>query len=439
MTKMNSLIKCTSCIIIALALVFTGAGLTKSKEGILPSLEILNKASAASDTAYAYYVSNSVLYRVKNDGTGNQKLLNNFYGVNLKVAGNYLYYMYDEKSSTFLSLPLDGSAAMPTRFIDARIVYYDTDGTNIYYMNDEGEIYRSPANANAKEAKLVADMADTNYPSFSIINGKIYYNALKNGRTSWVASKAADGSGQVQWIASGAFPDSWYVHKDNTNVYMMVNSKPEEKYSTNSMLLYSIPQKSGAAKALNSKAPLDVNAVYSGMWTNNYFVYNKDVKYGSGEWDYSKAKGYAIDLKGKSIQLHTRGIIEIADCGTNKLAFVDSDYKGFVGTISAGKVSKKDLNIKNAGYARDLKSGSEIGPTAFFAQGGGYILQPDLSLKKVVGEEWQECMYDDAVDGLFYINAGDNLRLYYLGADGSTNIKLSDEKKVTGIVLISKY
>lgn len=421
-------------------MVLTGVGITTREEGA-PTVGVVNNALAASDTAYCYYVSNSNLYRVKNDGTGNQKLVSNFYGVNLKVAGNYIYYMYDEKSSTSLSLPKDGSANMPTRFIDDSILYYETDGTNIYYMNDEGEIFRSPANAKANEAKLIADMADTEFPSFSIINGRIYYNGLKNGRKTWVASKAADGSGQVQWIAEGAIPGNQYIHTDSKNITFAVDTKPYDTISTDCVIFYSIPLKGGAAKAINAKSPLDVNAVFTGMWTNNYYIYNKGVEWieEEEEWDYSNAKGYAFDLTGKSIQLHTKGIVEVVDCGTNKLAFVDSDYNGFVTTIASGKATKKALNIKDAWYVRDLKSGIEIGATVFFADTGCYILQSDNSLKKIMGEEWQRCKYDDAVDGLFYVNAGDNMRLYYIGADGKTNIKLSDEKKVTRIVLISKY
>lgn len=439
MTKNRAIFKFTACIAVALTLVFTGAGITKS-EGTAPSAGIINKVSAASDSAYVYYVSNSVLYRVKSDGTGYQQLLNNFFGYDMKVAGDNLYYMYDEKSTTFMCYPMDGSKKIPYRFIDARIVYFNTDGKNVYYMNDEGEIYVSPANSNAKEAKLVTDMADTNFPVFSVVDGKVYYNALKSGRTTWVAAKAADGSGQVQYITAGAFEGTRFMHRDGANIYMMINTKPTEtNYSTKCMVLASIPVKGGASKVLNAKAPLDFNAVYSGLWTKNYFVYNNGVLAGSEDWNYSKAKAYAIDMKGKAIELHNKGIVEITDFEGGKLAFVDSDYKGFVSAITAGKATKKPVSIKDAWYIRNLGINGGSGATAIFAETGVYILQSNLTLKNVAGPEWELCRPSDDVGGLFYVNAGDNNRLYYLGSDGISNKKLSDEKKVTKIVLISKY
>jgi len=433
MGNIKSLSKRLACAIITLSLVFTGMGFSRAETAASTG------GSTTLSGAYVYYVSNGALYRAKSDGTSNQKLLSSFEGVKLKPAGNYLYYMYDEKSTTFLSLPLDGSKKIATRFIDDEILYYDTDGTNIYYMNDKGEIYVSPANPKSNEAKLVTDMADTNYPRFSIINGKVYYNALKSGRTTWVAAKAADGSGQVQWVTAGALLDPWFIHKDASNIYMMVNTKPTEtRYSTKCMVLTSIPINGESPKVLNAKAPLDYNAVYSGQWTNSYFIYNDKVTVSNGKYNYAKAQAFAIDMKGKSIKLHTKGIVEIADFGAGKLAFVDSDYKAYVSTIASGKAAAKVVSIKDAWYIRNLASTGKTGATVLFTGSGVYTLQPDLSLKKLVGIEWDLCMYDDNVDGLFYVNAGDNSRLYYLGSDGKTNIKISDEK-VKDITLISNY
>jgi hypothetical protein len=433
MGNIKELSKRLTCAIVTLALVLTGMGFTK-----IEAAAASGNGTALSG-AYVYYVSNGALFRAKSDGTSNQKLLSSFEGVNLKPAGNYLYYMYDEKSTTFLSLPLDGSKKMATRFIDDDILYYDTDGTNIYYMNDKGEIYVSPANAKSDQAKLVTDMADTNYPRFSIVNGKVYYNALKSGRNTWVAAKAADGSGQVQWVTAGAFLEPWFTHKDASNIYMMVNTKPTEtRYSTKCMVLACVPMNGGSPKVLNAKTPLDYNAVYSGQWTNDYFIYNDKIAVKNGKYDYSKANAFAIDMKGKSIKLHTKGIVEIADFGAGKLAFVDSDSKAYVSTIASGKATSKAVSIKDAWYIRNLASTGKTGATVLFTKSGVYTLQANLSLKKLIGIEWDLCMYDDSVDGLFYVNAGDNSRLYYLGSDGATNIKVSDEK-VKDISLISNY
>ncbi|MGG4396568.1 hypothetical protein ABEX25_19875 [Paenibacillus thiaminolyticus] len=46
-------------------------------------------------------------------------------------------------------------------------------------------------------------------------------------------------------------------------------------------------------------------------------------------------------------------------------------------------------------------------------------------------------MYADDVAGFFYVNCGDNGRLYRMYDDGKTNVKLTDEE-VDSIVLIDK-
>ncbi len=439
MLKINSLKKKVVFLALVFTLVFNGVGPALKNNMLTIEANNANIAMAATKTAYVYYVSNGSLYRAMNDGTGGQMLINSFEGVNLKPAGNFLYYMYDEKSTTFLSFPLDGSKKTPTRFINDDILYYDTDGTNIYYMNSKGEIYVSPASERSDQAKLVTDMADTNYPRFSIINGTVYYNALKSGRTTWVASKAADGSGNIKWIAAGAFINPWFIHKNASNIYMMINTKPTEtQYSTKCMVVAKISMNGTSAKVLNAKKPIDANAVYSGQWTNGYYIYNDNISFSGNDYNYAKAKACAINLKGKVIQLHTKGIREITDFGNGKLAYVDSDYKAYVSTVKSGKVTKKAVSVKDAWYIRNLASTGEIGATVLFTESGVYTLKSDLSLKKLVGVEWDLCKYNDTVDGLFYVNAGDNSRLYYLGSDGKTNIKIADEK-VKNIPLISNY
>ncbi|MNP52657.1 hypothetical protein D3C76_1470660 [compost metagenome] len=63
-------------------------------------------------------------------------------------------------------------------------------------------------------------------------------------------------------------------------------------------------------------------------------------------------------------------------------------------------------------------------------------MNSDLSTKKMVGVEWDLCRFEDGIDGVFYVNAGDNGRLYRMNGDG-TSVKLADEK-VSRIVLITK-
>ncbi|MCY6369343.1 DUF5050 domain-containing protein [Clostridium ganghwense] len=436
MKKITSMLRQTFCTLLSCLFVFTGVMVAQA--ALSPA--VVAKAATASDNAYVYYVSNGSLYRVMSDGTKEQRLVNSFQGVQLTPAGNYLYYMYDERSTTLLRIPMDGSAVLPSRF-QSDVVHFVVDGDFIYYMNDKGAIYRASVNAKkASEAKLITDMADTKHPGFVVIEGRVYYNALKSGRTTWVASKAANGSGQVQWIASGAIPNPWFTRTDKTSIYMMINTKPEEtRYSLNCMVLYSIPKKGGAAKALNLKTPLNANSVYSGWWTNGYFLFNNGISLDlNGEYDYTTSKGCIMDMKGNMIQIHDTGIYEIANIAPNKLVFVDAYGNAFVSTLNNNKiVNKKQLSINYAGYVRNLMTDGKVGATMLFAQSGAYMLQPDLSLKKMVGIEWDLCMYKDNVPGFFYVNAGDNGRLYHMNNDGKTSTKLSD-KKVKRIVLISK-
>lgn len=432
MVNISKLVKRTLCTVLTCMLISGGSTFVKAAE----------TNTAKSGESYVYYVSNSILYRTMSDGTKNQKLLKNFQGVKLTPAGNYLYYMYDDKSTTLLRIPMDGSANIASRF-QSDVVYFVADGDFLYYMNDKGAIYRAPANAkNASEAKLITDMADVNNCRFSIIDGKVYYNGLKSGRTTWVASKAIDGSGEVKWITEGAIPDPWFIHTEKDSIDMIVNTKPQEtKYSLNCMVLNSISKKDGTVKAVNATAPLDTNATYSGLWAKDFFMYNKDIKLdpkNDDEYDYAKSKGCIIDMKGNNIQLHDTGIQEIANLDSEKVVFVDGLGKAFVATVKDNKaVDKKALAIENAGYVRNLITDGKIRATMLFAESGAYMLQSDLSLKKMVGVEWDLCTYKDDVNGFFYVNAGDNGRLYRMNDDGKTNTKLCDEK-VDRIVLISK-
>ena len=429
MRKINFIFKKVACTIITLALVFT-------------SMNFTNVDAATTSTTYVYYISDDSLFRVASNGANEQLILSDFSGDDLTPVGNYLYYTSDEEE--FMRIAMDGSEEEPSYFTDEEILYYETDGTYIYYLNSDGEIYRSLANADSTEAKLVIDMVDTSCPEFFIVNGQIYYNALKNGKTTWAASKAVSGSGNVRWIAAGAFPGPWYMSKDSVNIYTMIDTNPHNTLSTNCMVLYTIPIKGGAPKAINGKAPIDANAVFSGKWANGYYLYNKDIKYDSDEeeYDYKTGKGYVIDTKGKIIQIHTKGVIEIANLGTDKLVFIDSDHKAYVCTIKAGKATnKKAISIKDASWVYNLNKGGKIALPLICANSTGdtYILKSDLTLQKLAGVDNKGCIYVDNNEGLFYTNTKDNGKLYYMSSDGKTTKKLSNQEDVFDILLLSKY
>ncbi|AWB43803.1 DUF5050 domain-containing protein [Paenibacillus sp. CAA11] len=410
--------------------------------GVVVAGPTAKAAASPSTDAYVYYVSDGDLYRVRMDGTSAQKIRDNFFGVELKPAGDYLFQLFDEKSTTLLKLSMVDSKAKAADFSgDKRILHYVTEGNFVYCMDDKGGIYRVPAEAKkVVEGTLIADMADTKHPGFTVLGGKVYYNALKNGRTTWVASKSADGSGAVQWIASGALQSPYYIHKENNTLYLMVDTKPTEtEYSLNSMVLYTMPVTGGTAKALNPKAPLDANAVLSGSWAGDYYLFNKGIRVGSdSDFDYTKGKGFLLDKAGKIIQLNQTGVYEIAALGGNRFAYVDAKGKAYVSTLASGKIANtKAIALNNVGYVRNLISDGKVRSTVLFAESGAYVLNSDLSLTKMVGVEWDLCVYKEDVAGVFYVNAGDNGRLYWMSEDGKTTKKLTDEK-VSRIVLISK-
>ncbi|NGZ77583.1 DUF5050 domain-containing protein [Saccharibacillus alkalitolerans] len=400
--------------------------------------------AAAAQKADIYYVSNGDLYRVNTEGGASQRLRRNFDGIELKPAGGYMYYMYDENSTTLLRLSLTDSGAKAADFGKSkRIVHFDTAGDTVYAMDDYGVLYATPADAaQLTDGVKLTDMADPKFPAFKIVGDRIYFNALKDGRTTWVASKKTDGSGSVQWVAKGTLDNAYYAHTDSSRLYLMVNTNPKEtRYSTDCMVLYSLPKKGGAAKALNAKSPLDANAVNSGGWANGYYVFNKGIRPGSdGRSDYSTGVGYVISgTTGKTTKLHGTGVYEIANVGSSSLAFNDAKGSAYVATLANGKVTKtKKLSLSGVGYVRNLTNQGAVRSTVLFAGSGAYVLDPaKLTLKKMVGVEWDLCQYEDDVAGIFYVNAADGGRLYRMNETGTKGVKLTDEK-VSRIVLIAK-
>lgn len=222
----------------------------------------------------------------------------------------------------------------------------------------------------------------------------------------------------------------------------MINTKPEEtQFSVDCMVLYTVPKKGGTAKAVNAKAALDTNSVYSGSWAgNDSYLFNKGIRLGSdGDFNYANSTAQLIKKDGKTLQLNKTGIFEIAEISANKYAYVDSKGKAYVSTVANNKVaSTKALPLSDVGYVRNMIKDGKVQSTVLFAQSGAYVLNPkDLTLKKMVGVEWDLCQYEENIDGIFFINAGDNSRLYMMTVDGKKATKLADEK-ISRIVLITK-
>lgn len=396
-------------------------------------------SAAASAKAYVYYISNEVLYRVTSDGSETQKIAENFDGSGLVTSGKYLYFYYDNAAG-LQRLSLTDPDALITSFGgDRNIAYYLIDGDYLYFMDDTGSIYRTSANAeDDSQLTLVADNANVKFQCFDVLNGRIYYNALKDNTSNWVASKPNDGNGSIQWIASGAIRDGRFIHPYGANLNLMIDTIPNEtEYSLSSMVLYTLPLSGGAPKAANAKSPLDLNAVYAGTWSNNYFLYNKGIKLDAqGENMFSTGKGFLIDKNGKILQLSQTGVLSMGEISNTKLAYVDSKGKAYISTIANGKITgTKALPLSNVVNVKTVKNGTAV-TTVFFTKTDAYVLKADSTLTKMAGVESDYSVITDDILGMYYINGADNDSLYRYSNDGKTKTKLS-AGPVTFIGLVS--
>lgn len=423
MKKIQRLTKRLGCILLAGVLISSALGVGK----LTP-----HASAAAVDNGYVYYSSeDEALYRVPTAGGSAQMISEYFEGSYLDATSKYLYFFDNEDTSKLQRLSLTEPGALISNFAgDKDILYYQIEGDFLYFMDDNGVIYRSLADAaDDSQIKQIANNADTEFPGFSVESGRIFYNVFKNGSNTWAASKSRDGSGNVQYIAQGAIISSTYIHSSPTGISIMVDTKPAETYySLNSMVLYTLPVSGGNPKAANAKSPLDMNATYSGFWSNDYYIYNKGVTVDDEDnFVYSKSKGFAIDKNGKSFQLSQSGIVSLADMGGNKLAYVGSNGKGYISTIANGKVtSTKTLALSNVTDVYNLKNGTAAGQIVFFASDKAYAVKADLSLSKLNGVTWDNSVIYNDVSGIYYYNAEDNESLYKMSADGKTKLKLSD-------------
>lgn len=437
MNKLHLFTKKNVCFLFIFTLLFTSFDTVTA-----PKAE-----AAVTASGYVYYTSDNDLFRIKTDGTGAALIMEDFDvpSTALNRGGKYLYYLSYNGSTTLLRLPIDGTATEDEIFYNDVLHYSIVNGT-LYYMTSAGKIYSVSANAAAvSEAKQIADKADTDFEEFKIIDGKIYYNTVRNGRSTWVASKAVTGAGQVQYIAAGAIEQDHHIQTTANSVNIIVNTKPEEQfYSLDCIVLYSVPKKGGAAKALNLNAPIDANAAYSGRWaTNTYYLFNKDIRLDSeGHFNYNTGKGYLLNTSGKTFSLHSTGVYGVANVGTDKIAFIDSANKGYVATIKNNKViSKKNLNISKLYSVYNIMSGGKIASTIFFGDNASYLLKSDLSVQKIPGLNGDFMRINDDIDGIYYINddskdAGYG-QLFHLSSDGKTATMLS-EQTISRVLLVAK-
>ncbi|RXZ83455.1 DUF5050 domain-containing protein [Paenibacillaceae bacterium] len=400
-------------------------------------------AQAVNSAATVYYLSDGDLFRVKNDGTPSELLISDYEGAQLKQAGDALYYYASDDSMTLLRFPLKGSAAEPSNFSgNKRIVSFETAGKFVYFVDDTGKLYRAASTSQrASEATLIADKIDLDYASFSVIEGRVYFNAIRNGRATWVGSRSAVGKGAIEWIAAGALESEHLTSLDGKNVHLIINTDPEERvYSTDCMVMYTVPAKGGKAKAVNAKSPLDANAVYSGLWAGpDSYVYNQGIKLDvDGEYNYKLGKGMIINKDGRSFAISQNAIYEIAMIAKNKYAIVDGSDKAFVNTISNYKVaSSKRISLFDVYYTHNVAKDDKQSHTVIFARQGIYTVNADASLKNLVGDEWATYMTADGLDAIFYTDASKDRTLHQVSPGNKKVVKLADEY-VTSILLITK-
>lgn len=387
-----------------------------------------NAAQAASlNQSTVYYESDGVLYKVSGDGSNTTEVLLDFQGVDLVAAGSHLYYTSSETSTTLLRVPNDGSRDTAETFA-SDVLRYDTDNGFIYYMDAKGSIYRASGDGERTSVKKIADKADTDFPLLAVIKGRVYYNALVNGNT-WIVSKATNGSGTVQRIAEGAVESTYFMNPAKNKLQLMVNTNPYETYySTNAVVMYNVNYSTGKASAVNPKAKLDVNAVYSGGWSSSFYVYNKGISLDSNkDYNYATGKAFALTTSGKTFQLHSKSIREISALGTDKAVIIDAGKKAYAKTVSGSKVTKTtNLNLSNVNYVGDQLTNGTAKLAYISGDKGLYAVSSALKVTKLVGDEWDTFHFRDDVPGIFYINAKDLYRLYHIQANGSGNKVLSE-------------
>lgn len=407
-------------------------------------------AYAATGTAWVYYLkygaNASEIWRVKSDGstTTPEKVSTNFdpskdYEDYIRAAGDYFFYL-KEGGSLFRIPNKIPQKNQQSRIIvdnDNKIINYVLEGNTGYYLTEQGKIISFSVNATTTaelkaSKKEFANMVDINNPAMFVLNGHLYFNTLKDGRTLTVSSKALTGATPINYVATGVIDYPSLAKVIDGSVYMMVDTNPaESEYSTPCMVLFKSPVAGGVGVAVNAKAPIDANAVYYGQWLDRYFLIND----GLDEEGNGTAK--LVSLNGAISTLHEKPVVEAVNSPVkNTYIFVDGS-KTYSVKVVDGKVSDKiDLKINETYYARNLQTNDKIRRSMVFSNDGSFTLDATLKPTKLIGVEWDMCLYRDGIEGIFYINAGDEGKLYIAKEDGSGALKLTNDKVLQILAII---
>lgn len=423
---------------------------------------VLSSSVYAADNVYeVYYRTGDHIYKTRTDGKGGEvPVVRNVYSTRrMKAIGKYLVGFAFKGNSQFVRLDLETgkyqvASSVPSmeKFeVNGHEVFFSTPG----YSGKNGYIYRyniedEPILLNNKPSTVIetANMLDKNYLDFMIADGYLYYNALKDGRETWVARKKIDGSGSVTWICKGAIESHQQTAQTTESFYFVVNTKPtEQQYSTKSVVIYKVNRKTGKGQALNANKPIDVNASYTGNWAGDIFYYSNGAKvlefgeYSDKQYmyDMSQATGEGISMSGRAFTISKNfGIYEMEKIEDAKYAFADGAFNVYTCNIQSGKISNlKKTAAEGIYYLWNIKSQGKRQSTLIAGSNGTYVLNDNASIKKLTGVEWQTFYLVDDMDGYLYANAGDEEKLYYLSGDTKTNRCLT-QSTINGLLYVKK-
>ena len=419
-------------------------------------LGLFAPSALAADSIYRiYYTESDKLYRSRNDGKGEAELLatNTNPGRRCIRSGNFLVGL--SSSGSLLRSDLSKAPHAQCDTLDSSTGAFDVRDGYIYYTKrapDNSSAYRlyrmkadtdasksGYANSNKYHAyeKELASNLDNGFLQFKILDGYIYYTAKKDGRELWIARKKQDGSGSVKWICAGSLESQVLITTTPENLYILVNTNPkEDQYSTECMVAYQVNRKSGKAKALNAKNPVDYNASGYGGWAGQVYYYNTGIEMVRAESSFDEfpsyvdAKGYGISMSGRRFVIDEKGVIAMVKTTGDTYVYSNREGKVYACTIKSGKVSNKRQikGVSNIQHIRNMKKNGKRATTLMAGQSGTYLLNDNLKVTKLTGVNWDIVYLFDDIDGILYSNAGDEGRLYWMSADGKTNRRISNVK-----------
>lgn len=397
---------------------------------VSPPVKTSSVTSSSFSVHSIYYYDEGALYRIQTDGSLPVKINDESISFSYTLVGDYLYFFRRDGGLKELKIQpmrqkLRDPYTKPEKFGDKKIRRLTSSGNLIYFMEEDGKIYKAPADvSNRSEAKPVTDLADPELPMFMVVHDRIYFNTVRDGY-SWVASLPADGQGDIQWIAEGALLDPRLHHTYKNNLYMMIYSPQyEDNDEKDSMIMYSLPVSGGTVRAVNSANPLDFDEVSNGTWVGDSFLFNRGVI----NDDFSSAKALLLQKSGNVVQLSQQGIYNAVQLDEKRIVYWDSKNHAYVAELGNKKIAKTTkLPVENISSLGNTTSNGQLQSAILSASSGIYVLNKNLTLKKISNIKTDYFYQTKDLPGIIHtIENGKNKGVYYLSEDGKTHLKLSD-------------